>query len=255
MGLLYPCFCTRADIARERRDGAARAGRAALSRHLPRAWMPRARAARIERAACLAARHGARRRARAGPLRWHGRHRRRRQAADPAAFGDVVLARKDAPASYHLAVTVDDAAQGVTDVVRGDDLFAATHVHRLLQALLGLPTPRLSPSSAAASMPPASAWPSATARRRCSDLRARRRGRRARWRTICAAGRLPVGFSRRKAIRVAHEHLPRSSLLVAAMIATVVALVRGVVNFLRNADAEVHGGTSGPARRASNRTR
>jgi glutamyl-Q tRNA(Asp) synthetase len=53
----------------------------------------------------------------------------------------VVLARKDAPASYHLAVTVDDAAQGVTDVVRGRDLFEATHVHRLLQALLGLPTP------------------------------------------------------------------------------------------------------------------
>ncbi|MDB5722044.1 MAG: tRNA glutamyl-Q(34) synthetase GluQRS, partial [Alphaproteobacteria bacterium] len=51
------------------------------------------------------------------------------------------LARKDAPSSYHLAVTVDDAAQGVTDVVRGRDLFAATHVHRLLQALLGLPTP------------------------------------------------------------------------------------------------------------------
>ncbi|MBI1204701.1 MAG: tRNA glutamyl-Q(34) synthetase GluQRS [Rhodopseudomonas sp.] len=63
-------------------------------------------------------------------------------AADPAAWGDVVLARKDSPASYHLAVTVDDAAQGVTDVVRGQDLFHATSVHRLLQALLGLPAPR-----------------------------------------------------------------------------------------------------------------
>jgi glutamyl-Q tRNA(Asp) synthetase len=62
--------------------------------------------------------------------------------ADPAAWGDVVLARKDAPASYHFAVTVDDAAQGVTDVVRGSDLFHATSVHRLLQALLGLPAPR-----------------------------------------------------------------------------------------------------------------
>ncbi|UIJ47330.1 glutamyl-Q tRNA(Asp) synthetase [Sphingomonas cannabina] len=61
--------------------------------------------------------------------------------ADPLAHGDVVLARKDAPASYHLAVTVDDAAQGVTHVVRGRDLFAATDVHRLLQALLDLPTP------------------------------------------------------------------------------------------------------------------
>ncbi len=63
-------------------------------------------------------------------------------AANPSAWGDVVLARKDAPASYHLAVTVDDAAQGVTDVVRGQDLFHATSVHRLLQSLLGLPRPR-----------------------------------------------------------------------------------------------------------------
>jgi glutamyl-Q tRNA(Asp) synthetase len=63
-------------------------------------------------------------------------------AADPAAWGDVVLARKDVPTSYHLAVVVDDAAQGVTDVVRGRDLFHATSVHRLLQALLGLPAPR-----------------------------------------------------------------------------------------------------------------
>ena len=63
------------------------------------------------------------------------------QIADPLPAGDIVLWRKDAPASYHLAVTVDDAAQGVTHVVRGRDLFAATHVHRLLQAMLDLPTP------------------------------------------------------------------------------------------------------------------
>ena len=62
--------------------------------------------------------------------------------ADPAAWGDVILARKDTPTSYHLAVVVDDAAQGVTDVVRGRDLFHATSVHRLLHALLGLPAPR-----------------------------------------------------------------------------------------------------------------
>jgi glutamyl-Q tRNA(Asp) synthetase len=62
--------------------------------------------------------------------------------ADPAPLGDVVLARKEMPTSYHLAVTVDDALQGVTLVTRGVDLFAATHIHRLLQALLGLPTPR-----------------------------------------------------------------------------------------------------------------
>jgi len=60
--------------------------------------------------------------------------------ARPELFGDVVLARKDALTSYHLAVTIDDAAQSITDVVRGRDLYAATHVHRLLQALLDLPT-------------------------------------------------------------------------------------------------------------------
>jgi glutamyl-Q tRNA(Asp) synthetase len=63
-------------------------------------------------------------------------------AADPAREGDVVLARKDLGVAYHLAVVVDDALQGVTEVVRGRDLFCATHVQRLLQALLGLPTPR-----------------------------------------------------------------------------------------------------------------
>jgi glutamyl-Q tRNA(Asp) synthetase len=62
--------------------------------------------------------------------------------ADPGLLGDVVLARKDIRTSYHLAVTVDDAAQGVTLITRGKDLFHATHVHRLLQTILGLPEPR-----------------------------------------------------------------------------------------------------------------
>ncbi len=61
--------------------------------------------------------------------------------ADPAQWGDVILGRKEMPTSYHLAVVVDDAAQGITDVVRGHDLFHATSVHRLLQSLLGLPQP------------------------------------------------------------------------------------------------------------------
>jgi len=61
--------------------------------------------------------------------------------AAPQMWGDVVLARKEVPASYHLAVAIDDARQGVTDVVRGQDLFWATGIHRLLQALLGLPQP------------------------------------------------------------------------------------------------------------------
>lgn len=61
--------------------------------------------------------------------------------ADPAAWGDVILWRWDAPSSYHLSVVVDDALQGVTHVVRGSDLYHATSVHRLLQSLLGLPAP------------------------------------------------------------------------------------------------------------------
>src|SRR4029077_6690109 len=62
-------------------------------------------------------------------------------AADPAAWGDVIVGRKETPTSYHLAVAIDDALQGVTEVVRGQDLFWSTSVHRLLQALLRLPAP------------------------------------------------------------------------------------------------------------------
>ena len=62
--------------------------------------------------------------------------------ADPAIWGDVILARRETPTSYHLSVATDDALQGVTDVVRGRDLFHATAIHRLLQELLGLPQPR-----------------------------------------------------------------------------------------------------------------
>ena len=64
------------------------------------------------------------------------------QIADPASLGDVVLDQKQTPASYHLAATLDDEADGITHVVRGMDLFSSTHIHRLLQALLGLPTPQ-----------------------------------------------------------------------------------------------------------------
>jgi glutamyl-Q tRNA(Asp) synthetase len=81
-----------------------------------------------------------------GPLRWTEDGagpggERGEVAADPAAWGDVILGRKDVPTSYHLAVVLDDAAQGVTHVVRGHDLFWSTSVHRLLQALLDLPAP------------------------------------------------------------------------------------------------------------------
>ena len=145
--LLYPCFCTRRAI----RDEIARAGGAphatpegglgapypGTCRHLD----PVERAARLAGSADYALRLdvGAAL-ARTGELAWC--EGGRRVAADPAALGDVVLARKEVPTSYHLAVTVDDALQGVTLVTRGVDLFAATHIHRLLQALLELPTPR-----------------------------------------------------------------------------------------------------------------
>ncbi|HTH16629.1 MAG TPA: glutamate--tRNA ligase family protein, partial [Magnetospirillum sp.] len=76
----------------------------------------------------------------AGRLSWHDVEAGT-VTATPELFGDVVLARKDTPTSYHLAVTVDDALQGATLVTRGRDLFDATHVHRLLQALLGLEVP------------------------------------------------------------------------------------------------------------------
>ena len=75
-----------------------------------------------------------------GALAWHSPTGDAIEAR-PQVFGDVVLARKDVPTSYHLAVTVDDHLQGITVVTRGEDLYQATHVHRLLQALLGLKTP------------------------------------------------------------------------------------------------------------------
>src|SRR5262245_49829608 len=80
--------------------------------------------------------------ARGGPLFWRESGGGEGEVgATPQAWGDVVLARKDTPTSYHLAVVIDDALQGVTHVVRGQDLFAATSLHRLLQVLLELPAP------------------------------------------------------------------------------------------------------------------
>lgn len=142
-GVLYPCFCTRGDIARE----------VAASLHAPhgadgplypgtcRALSAQERAARIaagephswrlNMGAALA---------HTGPLSWHD-ERAGEVPVDPGALGDLILKGRDRPASYHLAVVVDDAAQGVTHVVRGQDVFASTHAHRTLQALLGLPSP------------------------------------------------------------------------------------------------------------------
>lgn len=141
-GLLYPCFCTRSEILAEIAASAAAPHgpegpvypgtcRTLTARERNRLVAEKPHAWRLDVARAVL---------RVGALSWtdHGCEVR----AEPELFGDVVLARKDAPASYHLAVTVDDAWQGITDIVRGVDLLAATHVHRMLQALLGLPTPR-----------------------------------------------------------------------------------------------------------------
>jgi glutamyl-Q tRNA(Asp) synthetase len=143
-GLLYPCFCTRADIAAEvaRADAAPHGPDGPRYPGTCRALAPAERDARMAAGAPFALRlDSARAAALVGPLSWQD-DIAGTITADAACHGDVVLARKDAPTSYHLAVTVDDARQGVTLVTRGEDLFAATHVHRLLLALLGLPVPR-----------------------------------------------------------------------------------------------------------------
>ena len=154
MGLVYPAFESRAEIARlvaEREahgpwprdpDGAplypGTARQMSGAERVRRTAAGEPHALRLDMQGALA---------RAGALTWMETGEgpageTGTVTADPAAWGDVVLARKDVPGSYHLAVVVDDAAQAVTDVVRGRDLFQASAVHRLLQALLGLPPPR-----------------------------------------------------------------------------------------------------------------
>lgn len=139
MDLLYPCFCTRQEIA-----GAVSAPQGPEGPIYPGTCRNLAESVRRERLASGAAwawrLDADRAMAAAGPLEWRDRRHGCFQV-DPGALGDVVLARKDVPVSYHLAVTVDDAAQGVTLVTRGRDLLSATHIHRLLQALLNLPVP------------------------------------------------------------------------------------------------------------------
>ncbi len=148
LGVLYPCFCTRADIRREieRSSAAPHGPDGPIYPGTCRGLSPEARARRraegvphamrldMTRAVELAATGGGR------PLTWRDLDRGT-VVAEPERFGDVVLARKDVGTSYHLSVTVDDDLQGVTLVTRGADLFEATHVHRLLQALLGLDVP------------------------------------------------------------------------------------------------------------------
>jgi len=142
-GLLYPCFCTRKDIAREiSAAGAAPHGPHGLlypgtCRQLGYLECKK----RIEQGSEYAFRlNMSKASARTGQLTWTDTERGE-IIADPEQFGDVVLGRKDFATSYHLSVVIDDHFQGITLVTRGKDLFAATHVHRLLQALLSLDTP------------------------------------------------------------------------------------------------------------------
>jgi len=143
IGLIYPCFCTRAEIQREisGADAAPHGPEGAIypgtCRDLASDIVAERKASGLPFALRLRMDEAI---GRAGPLTWRDAETGVIAAA-PETFGDVVLARKDTPASYHLAVTVDDALQGITLVTRGRDLFAATHIHRLLQALLGLPVP------------------------------------------------------------------------------------------------------------------
>ncbi len=143
-GLIYPCFCTRKAIMEE----IAAVGQAPQGPEgviYPRLCHGLKAAERQERMAagetfCLRLDMAAAL-CQTGSLTWHDAGRGR-QRAQPEAFGDIVLARKETPAAYHLAVVVDDAAQGVTLVTRGEDLLRATDLHRVLQVLLGLPEPR-----------------------------------------------------------------------------------------------------------------
>ncbi|WP_374311153.1 tRNA glutamyl-Q(34) synthetase GluQRS [Dongia sp.] len=139
LGVLYACFCTRRDIAAAQSaphgpEGPLYPG---TCRHLP----PETASARMEAGEPYALRLDvAKAMALAGALTFD-EEGSGRLTAHPEHLGDVVLARREIPCSYHLCVTVDDALQGVTLVTRAEDLLPATHIHRLLQALLGLPTP------------------------------------------------------------------------------------------------------------------
>ena len=144
MGLLYPCFCTRTEIKAQIAE-MGRAPHATLGYQYPgtcRHLSADEAQARMARGDAHAWRLNMQRvQDLVGCPLWADLHRGVQRSV-PSDFGDVVLARKEMPASYHLAVVTDDAVQGVTHVTRGEDLFDATHIHRALQAVLGLPVPQ-----------------------------------------------------------------------------------------------------------------
>ena len=148
-GLIYPCFCSRGDIMatvaarpswRSDPDGTplypGTCKHLSMARRAERFAAGERASYRLDMDRALATLTHA--------LSWdeyRGGTRRFEERATPEVWGDAVLSRRDIATSYHVAVIVDDASQGVTDVVRGEDLFMATHLHRLLQALLDLPAP------------------------------------------------------------------------------------------------------------------
>jgi glutamyl-Q tRNA(Asp) synthetase len=152
MGVLYPCFATRQEIAAGKQPHAVDPDGAplypGLHKHMPQheiaARMDRGEpfALRLDMAAALAQ---ARQRLAGSPLTFTAfddpAGATRAMVARPERWGDTIIVRKDVPASYHLAVVIDDARQGITHVTRGLDLYAATDLHRLLQVLLDLPAP------------------------------------------------------------------------------------------------------------------
>ena len=143
MGLLYPCFCTRAEIKAQIAE-MGRAPHATLGYQYPGTCKHLSAddaAERITRGEAHAWRLDMERvQDLIGTPLWHDMHKGTQRCV-PSLYGDVVLARKEMPASYHLAVVLDDAEQGVTHVTRGEDLFDATNIHRALQAVLALPVP------------------------------------------------------------------------------------------------------------------
>ncbi|MCG8596756.1 MAG: tRNA glutamyl-Q(34) synthetase GluQRS [Kiloniellales bacterium] len=142
-GLLYPCFCTRKEIEAEVAASAAapHGPEGPLYPGICRGRSRLEQARRIAEGAAYALRLDVAAAAGlVGPLTWEEKSQAT-VTAEPTSHGDVVLGRKDVRSSYHLAVTLDDADQGVTLVTRGEDLRPATDVHRLLQALLDLPVP------------------------------------------------------------------------------------------------------------------
>jgi glutamyl-Q tRNA(Asp) synthetase len=154
MDVLYPCFCSRRDIAAAasapQGDAQGEAHEAALYPGTCRHLDPDLAAERKAAGAPFALRLDvAKATARTGPVTFCDAEPAPAEAgimwreipAEPERLGDVVLARRDIPASYHLCATLDDHLQGITLVIRGEDLRPATHIHRLLQALLGLATP------------------------------------------------------------------------------------------------------------------